>query len=364
MRCICSFTLTMTFIGSLIISSTTFGSTAVDCRQSLKVAVPQILTQESIKIMAWNLKNVFTHQGEFQREGLNEMKRVKGGSGLPQAKPMWEVRASRDIIAKVMPDIGVLTEIEDVQSVRKLLEEDPRLRNVYHILLKEGNDPRGIDIATVIRKDLGLRYKLDSHKDLKWKDRFQVGKNWKEEVGPVFSRDLPAVRLYRPGEETPFFIIIGNHGKSKRDREGDPESQRWRTVQYDHAAKIIKKYIEQYPGVMIGMAGDFNTDVMNGFEMNSLREDTQSAFDMVPKEKQIPPKKRATHSFFPRGGSPKHTMMDDIRFTGNVEVLDAQFIDFLDKNGKPLGLPQSFEEREKKQPSDHKPVIAIIKNKI
>jgi hypothetical protein len=348
----------------LIISSTSYASAALDCRRTLEVATPQILTQETLKIMAWNMKNVSMHQGKFERQGLNEMKRVEGNVGQPRAKPEWEIQAARDIVASERPDFGVFTEIENVHALRQLLEEDPRLRDTYHILLKEGNDARGIDIATVVRKDLGLRYKLDSHKDLEWTDRFQVGKNWKEETGPVFSRDLPAVRMYRPGEETPFLILIGNHGKSKRDREGDPESRRWRTIQYDKAAEIIQNYKKLYPAAIVIMAGDFNTDVRNGFEMRALHKITQSAFDLVPRDQQIPIKERVTHSYFPKGGGPRYSMIDDVRIWGDVDVLDASIYQFLDKNGNPIGLPKTFKQRETLQPSDHNPVIAIIKNKI
>lgn len=351
-------------ICSLIISSTSYASTTLDCRRTLDVATtPQILTQETLKFMAWNMKNVSLHTGKFERQGLTDMKRVKGKEGLPKAKPEWEIQAARDMVVRVMPDFATFTEIDNVQSLRELLEEDARLKGIYHILLKEGNDVRGIDIATVIRKDLGLRYKLDSHTDLEWTDRFQVGKTWKEETGPVFTRDLPAVRMYRPNEETPFLILIGNHAKSKRDREGDPESQRWRTVQYEKATEIIKKYKELYPNAIIQMAGDFNTDVMSGFEMQSLRTIMKSAFDLVPRAEQIPEKLRATHTYFSKDGKPRYTMMDDIRFLGDVEVLDAEIVQFLDKNGQPLGLPKTFKQRETQQPSDHNPVIAIIKNK-
>lgn len=363
MQSIRSITKVSALICFLIISSTSYAA-PIDCRRAMAVINPQILTKETLKIMAWNLKNVFTYQGKFEREGMNDMKRVKGPKGLPEAKPMWEVEAVRKVIAEAQPDFAVFTEIENVQALRKLLEEDPKLQNTYHILLKEGNDARGIDIATVIRKDLGLRYKLDSHKHLQWTDRFQVGKEWKEETGPVFSRDLPVVRMYKPSEENPFMIVIGNHGKSKRDREGDPESRRWRTVQYEKAAEIIQKYKDQYPQATIYMAGDFNTDVITGFEMKALHELTKSAFDLVAVEKQIPQDKRVTHSFFPMGGSPKYSMLDDIRILGQVEVLEATIVQFKDKNGKVLGLPKTFKQRETQQPSDHNPLLIEVRNKI
>jgi len=346
----------------LIITSTPLLSSASECRKLVSVTTPEILTKDSLKLMAWNLNNVFTHQGEFQREGMKFMKRSAGKKGLPEAKPLWEVEAIRTTIATHLPDFATFTEVENVYALRKLLEDDPRLKGIYDILLKEGNDQRGIDIATVVKKSLGLRYKLDTHKDLEWTDRFQVGKQWKEETGPIFARDLPAIRLYRPGEETPFLILIGNHGKSKRDREGDPESNRWRTVQYEKAAEIIKKYKAEYPRTNIIMAGDFNTDVMTGHEMRAIRDITKSAFDLAPVEQQIPPKKRSTHAYFAPGGGPSFNMIDDVRILGNLEVMDADILPLIDRNGKPMPPPKTFKQREN-QPSDHNPLLITIKNK-
>jgi hypothetical protein len=341
-----------------LLTCLTAGASALQCRQALRSDVQTVKIEgRRFTFMAWNLKNVFTYQGKFEREdGMNNMRRAEGPEGAIRPKPMHEVRAVRDMLARKMPDFAVFTEIENVFSLRRLLEEDPRLQGQYHVFLKEGNDPRGIDIAFIVKKELGFNYKLDTHKDMTWTDRYKKEGKTIEETGPLFSRDLPVLKVYQPGSDQPAMIIMGNHAKSQRDREGDPNSTRWRMRQYEAIAEILESYKAVSPNAAIILAGDMNTDVRTSNEIKPIKTLIPSIYDIIDPAKKIPMKDRVTHSFFPWKGNPKYSQLDDIRALGLRELFEAQILPFLDSKGQPLPRPKNFKERESQQPSDHSPL--------
>jgi hypothetical protein len=295
--------------------------------------------------MAWNVNNLFERRSEF----LNGKK----GSKNKEIKPEHEIKRVRDEIALHKPDFGVFTEVENVNAMRKLLEEDPRLKGLYHVFLKNGNDARGIDICLVVKKELGLKFKFDTYKDLTWVDQ---GKE-----SPVFSRDLPVLRIYQEGDTSPSLIMMGNHAKSQRDREGDPNSSQWRQAQYKAIAEISDKYESLYPGVPQILAGDFNINVIQSNEINPIRKKFESVYDLVPKEDQIPVKERITHWFFPFNGAPVKQQLDDIRVRGALNILQALIRPLKNKQDQELEEgPQNFKEREKLA-SDHAPLVMKFK---
>lgn len=352
------------FLALLSNPSTSF-SAALDCRSVTRTSLfsdqqkATRLEERELTVMAWNLNNVFERStaltGKYDNEALGD----KGGKkNQTENKPEHEIRRIRDQISEAMPDFAIFTEVENVTAMRKLLENDSRLEGRYHIFLKNGNDSRGIDICIVVKKELGLRYKFDTYKDLRWEDQGQEG--------PLFSRDLPALRIYQLGDKQPSLILMGNHAKSQRDRDGDPRSSRWRTAQYDGIAKISDQYAEQFAGVPQILGGDFNINVIKSNEIQAIRGKLNSAYDLVPKAQQIPVEDRITHWFFPMGGAPVRQQLDDIRIRGGVQVLDAQILPLRDKLNQPLEEgPQSFKERERLA-SDHAPLVVkfrIFRNK-
>jgi len=113
-----------------LLTCLTAGASALQCRQALRSDVQTVKIEgRRFTFMAWNLKNVFTYQGKFEREdGMNNMRRAEGPEGAIRPKPMHEVRAVRDMLARQMPDFAVFTVNENVFSLRRLLEEYLRLQ--------------------------------------------------------------------------------------------------------------------------------------------------------------------------------------------------------------------------------------------
>lgn len=302
-----------------------------------------------LRVMSFNVENLFENLGSIHQSDLKKMPKPKPNEPAPP-KTVEEVQAIRDEIGEEMPDIAVLEEVENIAALDKLIDGPP-IQGKYMALLIEGNDPRGIDVGFLVRKDLGIKVQIESHKDMRWMD--PVDRKEKQ----IFSRDLPALIL---GEtENPKMIVLGNHAKSKRDRAGDPQSIGLRTAQYEAAAKIVRDYKSSFPKVGIILAGDFNTDVQEGVEINPIRELLFSAFDVA--KDTVPLSDRGTHVYFPPKGPREIHQMDDVRVDESLKesVLSARVGRYQTADGQVLPLPRSFKERDL-QPSDHFPVVVDI----
>ena len=153
--------------------------------------------------------------------------------------------------------------------------------------------------------------------------------------------------------------MICNHAKSKRNNPSDPESNRYRTAQYQGIEQIVEALKKQYgDDIPMIMGGDFNTDVINGPEVAPIRGVLVSVFDSI-KGHAISMAERITHFFFDRSGNRQGHQMDDIRVSGNVNVLSAQVVRYEDQEGHTMANPKTYDARAK-QPSDHSPVVAEI----
>lgn len=304
---------------------------------------------KELKIVSYNVENLNWHVGRFDRTEANRLTPVPGRG--PLAKPEHELQEIRKILQNSNPDLVVLQEVEDILALEQLAKKD--LAGRYQAFLIEGNDERGIDIGFLIKTDLPIFVETITHKDVTYSDPADNNADVR-----LFSRDLPALVLRTAPQEKPFMILLGNHAKSKRDRPGDPQSMALRTTQYQAVNQIITQFEAQYgENTPIFLAGDFNTDVRSASEIDPIRQTTRSAFD----ELKVSIDQRITHSYFPNGGGPVYSQLDDMRanLAGQNLFRAARVIRYQDKNGNILPLPQTYEERQK-QPSDHSPIEVVI----
>ena len=305
-------------------------------------------------LMTYNMKNVFMSVGKYEVEAIEggdkaapTLKRVKKSEG--KFKSPEEVRGVQDVLLDVRPDFVVVQEVESLVSLKALVG------NRYKAFLLEGNDSRGIDIGFLVRADIKADVEIRTHKSRTWFDPVQ------QRQVPVFSRDLPVLILRDHAGGKPVLILVGNHGKSKRDRPNDPESRKLRTAQYEEAAEIVKELEKEFGSdVPLALAGDFNTDVVSAPEMNPLRRILKSAFDRA-RLRVTPEGKRITHSYFPFEGQPKYTQMDDILVNGSLadRIIKTLVYRYRFGDGSERPLPRSYREREK-LPSDHYPVWTLL----
>jgi hypothetical protein len=306
-------------------------------------------TVQSLKVMAYNVENLFLHLGKFERMSDEEFKRITDA----EVKPVEELEGIATAIVDSDPDFIVMEEVEGVEAIQRFSED--HLDNRYQAYLVEGNDERGIQIGFLVKRDLPLDITLETHKDATWVDPDD------RQTKKLFSRDAPAMMIRRKGESAnakPALIFIGNHGKSQRDRGNDKGSVELRTAQYEEMGRIIDGYQAQYgKDVPIMIGGDFNIDVRNAPDVQAVRDRMKDPFDI----KGIRGEERMTHTFHPRGGRSSYSQLDAIFVCPALarSVEDIRVYRYKDDRGNTKPLPKSYEERAR-NPSDHFPVTLTI----
>ncbi len=164
------------------------------------------------------------------------------------------VRNTANVISDVGADVICLIEVEDRNLLQKfhdgLLEKEflkPSGRTGYeYILLVDGNDPRGIDVAFMSRIPvLAMRSHINELTDYD-------GKKVK-----TFSRDCLEVKLQAPDGKRLHLKI--NHFKSMGySSKTDPQSIRRRLGQAKRVAELVDQHNLQKEYVIV--AGDLNSD--------------------------------------------------------------------------------------------------------
>jgi hypothetical protein len=310
---------------------------------SISAEAGQMRSLESVKslrIMAYNVKDLYLRK-------VNN----PGGKQIVEPKPLNELKGIALPILDVDPDIVILEEVDDIQALTAF-KENFLGRQKYLGNLIEGNDTRGIDIGFLVKADLPVQLDMETHREVTWVNP-NTGMREK-----VFSRDLPVVFVRRnKNEKTPVLIIVGNHGRSQRDRANDPGGTLIRSAQYQAAAEIIAGYMKRWPKVPIVMGGDFNTEVRNSPEVLPLRSILVDSFDIA----KIPMQARTTHTFHPDGGERVLSQLDTIYVSPVLapSVRGAAVYHYRDGSGRELPLPRTFEERAR-NPSDHFPVAIEV----
>jgi endonuclease/exonuclease/phosphatase family metal-dependent hydrolase len=146
------------------------------------------------------------------------------------------------VIAEVNPDILICVEAENRPALLRFNEQilGPLFRCQFpHVMLVDGNDDRGIDVALMSRYPIiGVRPHVD--------DRNTNGSR-------TFSRDCPEYVVQLPGGRS--VVVIPNHFKSKFGGN-DRASQARRKSQAAAAAAIATRALEISPWVLLG--GDLN----------------------------------------------------------------------------------------------------------
>jgi endonuclease/exonuclease/phosphatase family metal-dependent hydrolase len=299
-------------------------------------------------VVAYNMLNLDEHVGKFEWDATTG--RYQKRKQQPKEARQREEQAA--ILAEVGADAVVAQEILGLPALRQFNALDAH--HAFHPILERGNDPRGIDIATLLRRDLPLRWEVRSHKHVLFDDPVTG------EMTRLFSRDLPVLFLRLADDPRPLAIIVGTHFKSKRDRPGDEQSRRLRKAQVDGAMRIVEDLFREFgEDAPILFAGDFNGDIHAEAEFASLKRALAlaDAFDVVS-----PPLKgaaRITHTYHPNEGPASKSQIDAIFVARGIQqCLETAYVyRYTDAAGRPKPIPSTFEERAK-NPSDHFPVVA------
>lgn len=148
------------------------------------------------------------------------------------------------VITDVAPDVLGVVEAEDRIVLKRFADAELRVDSgpVFpHVMLVDGNDDRGIDVAVLTRDGwpvTGIRSHVDDVDD----------------EGLVFSRDCPEYEIRTPGGHR--LVVLMNHLKSKGyGRQSDNDARRRR--QAERVAAIYRRLRGE--GVTyVAVLGDFN----------------------------------------------------------------------------------------------------------
>ncbi|MFH1159840.1 MAG: hypothetical protein V1733_02710 [bacterium] len=111
--------------------------------------------KQQLKIVFYNVENLFDTIDDKHKND-NEF--------LPDAETQWNTdkyfhkignigRVLSAIDSLDQPAVIGLAEVENKQVLEDLIQYTPLSKSLYRIILKEGSDPRGIDVAMLYRKD-------------------------------------------------------------------------------------------------------------------------------------------------------------------------------------------------------------------
>lgn len=181
-------------------------------------------------------------------------------------------RVTRDVNAEVL---GVV-EADNRVVLKHFADADPRDDDTVtypHVMLIDGNDDRGIDVAILTKRGWPMET-MRSHVD----DT--------DDHGAIFSRDCPEYEIDTPGGHR--LTVLVNHLKSKGfGKQADNNARRQRQAQ--RVADIYRDLIRDGT-VYVAVVGDFN--------------DTPASAPLAPLLKGTNLRDISTHPGFDDGGRP------------------------------------------------------------
>jgi endonuclease/exonuclease/phosphatase family metal-dependent hydrolase len=146
------------------------------------------------------------------------------------------IRMTARVVRDIDADIIAVIEAEDRPSLQRFNRE--LLDGMYrHVMLVDGNDPRGIDVGLMAKAGFEIR-SIRSHVDLV------------DAHGVVFSRDCPVFRIMTPGGAIHLAV---NHFKSQSGGGGGGAT---RARQGQAVRRIVDQLVDA--GERVIVLGDFN----------------------------------------------------------------------------------------------------------
>lgn len=159
------------------------------------------------------------------------------------AKPAAELKTLAETIRKLDADVLALQEVENRGVLERFNAAMLRDLGYEHVVLFDGNDRRGIDVALLSRLPVGP---VTSHRHLRFSDG--SGAMMK------FNRDLLQARI-EPEGFAPFDVFVV-HFKSKRG--GASQTEAARVGEATQARKVMTDLLAKDSSAMFLICGDFN----------------------------------------------------------------------------------------------------------
>lgn len=159
-------------------------------------------------------------------------------------KPREQLEQVAATIRRLDADVLALQEVENRGYLQRFIDTMLPDLGYEHVVLHEGNDLRGIDVAVLSRLPVGP---VTSYRHLEFKD----GKGQ-----PMsFQRDLLRAHIEPPG--TPAFDVFVAHLKSKRGKDTE-DSLAVRLGEAGQIRRIFDDLLDADPQARFVLCGDFN----------------------------------------------------------------------------------------------------------
>ena len=188
-------------------------------------------TPSSFRIASYNVKNLFDNVDDPD----------KADEGTP-AKPATEQKALAAVIDKSEADVLALQEVVNIEALTEFRDKYGLAEEYPHVVLVEGNDRRGIDVALLSKYPIE---NVKSHKD----EVFEVP----GQAPRGFLRDLLQADIQIPQYGPVRFFAA--HLSSKI---GGEKAEVMRAAEAKAARAIVKEEVKDFPGQKYVVMGDFN----------------------------------------------------------------------------------------------------------
>jgi endonuclease/exonuclease/phosphatase family metal-dependent hydrolase len=314
------------------------------------------MQNQKIKICSFNLENFFIYMDMYSGEDLSkitedEWKNLALKQLQFKQKPLYKIKLVAEMIEDAKPDILILSEVGGRESLENF--NYYFLNDSYYIGHIQGNSPRFIDVAFLIKKDLPLEHEVRSNKSKKI-----IIEQYNKTVESKFSRDVLELLLYFPNDLEPKLIVLATHLKSQISNDYDPKGEYTRSAEFTALLGIFQELKAKHTCPLI-IGGDFNfvmkdsdKQILNNYSIVELHDHLNST-----------EYERMTHVYFDNQESPKHSQLDYILFSHDlvrsVSKEESGTYRFKDFYGNPLDFPTGIKEK-RAQCSDHYPLILTI----
>ncbi len=270
------------------------------------------------KVATFNVLNLFDDHDDPYR----------GDEGT-RTKPREELLRVAETIRRLDADVLALQEIESRGYLERFVKVAIPDLGYEHVVLLEGNNHRGIDVALLSRLPVGP---VTSHRHLRLKD--PAGRTMR------FQRDLLRVAIEPPGLD-PFDVFVV-HLKSKSGGES-PQTLATRMAETTRIRGLFDEMLAADPQARFLICGDFN-DQLDSKPVQTVIGTGQTALSVFVDD--LPSDSEVTYNKEP------HLAMIDFIFTS--PAMGQQY-----RKGSYRILPGSVSSSG----SDHNPVVATFELK-
>lgn len=185
----------------------------------------------TFRIASYNVKNLF--------DDIDDP--AKDDEGTP-AKPAIEQKALAQVIDASEADVLALQEVENIEVLTEFRDKYGLAEEYPHLVLVEGNDRRGIDVALMSRHPI---QNVKSHADKVFEIPGQEPRG--------FLRDLLQADI-----EIPQYGPVRFFAAHLASKIGGDRADAMREAEATAARAIIKEEVKGFPGQRYVVMGDFN----------------------------------------------------------------------------------------------------------